>query len=100
MLKKKFFKTKPTCQVTFHLPEDVEAKEANLVGEFNAWDATATPMKKVKGVWKTTLELEKDREYQFRYVVDGGEWYNDEAADNYVPNFIDGDNCVVVTHPN
>ena len=100
MLKKKYFKSKPTCQVTFHLPKDVKAKEVSLVGEFNGWDKAATPLKKVKSVWKATLELEKDKEYQFRYLVDGQAWHNDEAADSYVPNFIDGDNSVVVTYKN
>jgi 1,4-alpha-glucan branching enzyme len=100
MLAKKFFKSKRTCEVTFQLPRGVEAKKASLAGEFNGWDPRADPLKKVKGVWKASLQLEKDREYQFRYVVNGGEWYNDDAADKYVPNHIDGENSVVVTYQN
>ncbi len=97
MLKKRFFKTKDTCKVTFELPEAIEAKSAALAGDFNGWDANATPLKKVKGTWKVTLELEKGREYQYRYFVNGAEWYNDWHADKYVPNNVDGDNSVVVT---
>jgi 1,4-alpha-glucan branching enzyme len=97
MLKKRFFKTKPTCQVTFHLPKEVEAKRANLVGEFNDWDETADPMKKVKGVWKTTLELDQGKAYEFRYLVNGSEWHNDDAADRYVPNDVGSENSVVTT---
>ena len=97
MLTKRFFKTKSTCQVTFQLPEGIAAREASLVGDFNGWDDSVNPLKKVKGVWKTRLELEKGREYQFRYLVNGNEWHNDEAADSYVPNNIEGDNSVVVT---
>jgi 1,4-alpha-glucan branching enzyme len=97
MLTKKFSKSKPTCQVTFQLPAGVNAYQAYLVGEFNNWDATSTPLKKVQGVWKTTLVLDKGREYQFRYCVNGGKWINDESADKYVPNNVDGDNSVVVT---
>ena len=97
MLKKRFFKTKNTCQVTFHLPKDIKAESAALVGEFNHWDESATPMKKVKAVWKTTLELEQGQEYQFRYLVNGTDWHNDPAADKYVANNIDGDNSVVLT---
>lgn len=100
MLKKRFFKTKSTCQVTFELPEAIEAKSAAVVGEFNEWDTAATPLKKVKGVWKTTVELEKDKAFQYRYLVNGKEWYNDWQADDYVPNSIDGDNSVVKTHLN
>lgn len=98
MLNKKFLKSKSTCKVTFELPKSVEAKKAAVVGDFNDWDATANPLKKVKNVWKTTLELEQGKEYQFRYFVNGEEWHNDEAADSYVPNQIDGDNSVVVTY--
>lgn len=97
MLKKRFFKTKPTCQVTFHLPKEVEAKRANLVGEFNDWDETADPMRKVKGVWKTTLELNQGKAYEFRYLVNGSEWHNDDAADRYVPNDVGSENSVVTT---
>lgn len=97
MLNKKFLKSKSACQVTFQLPQEIEAKEVSVVGEFNGWNAHANPMKKVKNVWKTTLELEQGREYQFRYLVNGQEWHNDEAADYYVPNNIDGDNSVVIT---
>ena len=97
MLKKKFFKTKSTCQVTFQLPGEIKAESAALVGEFNNWDESATPMKKVKAVWKTTLELDQGREYQFRYLVNGTDWHNDPAADKFVPNNIDGNNSVVLT---
>jgi len=97
MINKRFFKTKDTVQVTFELPKEIEAEQASLVGEFNDWDASANPLKKVKGIWKTSLELEKGGEYQFRYLVNGEEWHNDDAADKYVPNNVNGDNSVVVT---
>ena len=100
MLKKKFLKSKPTCEVTFQLPQQIEAEQASVAGEFNNWDPAANPLKKVKGVWKTTLKLEEGHEYQYRYVVNSGEWYNDYDADKYVPNSIDGENSVVVTYQN
>jgi 1,4-alpha-glucan branching enzyme len=97
MLTKKYIKSRNVCQVTFELPAEVEAKEAYLVGDFNGWDQTGTPMKKVKGVWKATVDLEPNREYQYRYLVNGSQWHNDMNADRYVPNNIDGDNSVVNT---
>ena len=100
MLKKKFNKTQPICDVTFQLPAVIEAKQASIAGDFNDWNPAATPLKKVKGVWQTTPKLEQGREYQYRYFVNGGEWYNDYEADKYVPNQIDGDNSVVVTYNN
>jgi 1,4-alpha-glucan branching enzyme len=87
--------------VTFQLPEQVEAKkEACVVGEFNNWDENANPMRKTKGTWKTTLKLDAGKEYQFRYLVDGQSWYNDDSADKYVSNNIDGENSVLVISNN
>lgn len=96
MIKKQFFKSK--CKVTFEMPKDIEAKTVAVVGDFNNWDKSATPLKRLKsGVWKTTIDLQKDDSYQFRYLIDGQSWVNDQDADSYVSNNIDGDNSVVVT---
>lgn len=98
MLKKQYLKTKNVCKVTFSLPAAVQGETVFLVGDFNNWDEKATPMKRQKdGSFTTVLELEKGREYQFRYLVNGTEWHNDWEADRYVPNPFSGDNSVVVT---
>jgi 1,4-alpha-glucan branching enzyme len=97
MLKKQYLKTKSVCKVTFYLPEAINGDEVFLVGDFNDWDETATPMERLKdGRYKVTLNLEKGQEYQFRYLVDG-EWHNDWEADKYVLNPFSGDNSVVST---
>ena len=98
MLKKKFLKTKPVCEVTFQLPEEIEAKKVSVVGDFNDWDPEANPLRKRKGVWKTKLKLDQGREYEYRYYVNGEEWHNDHNADKYVPNNMGGENSVVDTH--
>lgn len=96
MLKKRFFKTK--CKVTFETLENFEATSVALVGDFNNWEKSTTPMKRLKsGIWKTTIDLDKDSTYQYRYLIDGVKWENDQFADGYVPNNVDGDNCVVIT---
>ncbi len=98
MLKKQVLKSKPVCKVTFTLPEAIKAESAYLVGDFNDWDEQATIMKKARnGHFSVTLELEKGREYQFRYLVNGTEWHNDWHADKYLPNPFSGDNSVVTT---
>lgn len=98
MLKKQHLKTKPICKVTFYTPAAIEAESVYLVGDFNQWDETATPMEMLKdGRFKVTLELEAGKEYQFRYLVDKSEWHNDWEADKYVPNPFSGDNSVVIT---
>jgi 1,4-alpha-glucan branching enzyme len=96
MLKKQYLKTKPVCKVTFALPAQVQAESVYLVGDFNNWDETVTPMKQHKdGSFSVTLELPVRRDYQFRYLVNGSEWHNDWEADKYVQNPFSGDNSVV-----
>lgn len=99
-LAKQFLKSKPVCKVTFSLsPETVNgAKSVALVGEFNDWDAAAAPLKKQKdGSYKATVELPVGGEYQFRYLIDGETWCNDDTADKYVQSGVSSDdNSVIV----
>ncbi len=86
-IKKQFLKTRPICKVTFRLSknEALDAKHVFLVGEFNNWNETATPMRSLKkGGFVITLDLEKEQEYQFRYFFDRIIWKNDAHADKYV----------------
>jgi len=98
-IKKQFLKRKPVCKVTFRIPEEIgnSAKTAHVVGEFNNWNFSSTPMKKLKtGVFTATLNLGKGREYQFRYLLDNKKWENDMGADKFVPTpFGDSENSVV-----
>jgi 1,4-alpha-glucan branching enzyme len=75
-------------QVTFELSSALWAERVNLVGDFNDWDTTATPMTRNRSDanWKVTIELEVGRAHRFRYLVDGKEWLNDWHADDHVEN--------------
>ncbi|MBN2298235.1 MAG: isoamylase early set domain-containing protein [Deltaproteobacteria bacterium] len=99
-IKKQYLKSKPVCKVTFTLNKHMtgSAGRVFLVGEFNDWDTQALPMKPVKdGVFNLTVNLEKGHEYQFRYLLDGDTWENDDCADKYVRTpFGDSDNSVVI----
>ncbi len=98
-LTKKYLKTKPVCKVTFKLTPEVSEKiaKANLVGDFNNWDVDAFKMTKKKdGTFSRIVDLEVGKKYQFRYLIDGEHWINDEKADDYVPNGVSFEsNCVV-----
>ena len=85
-IKKQFLKSKPVCKVGFKLAKDqaMNAAKVNLVGDFNNWNETSDELKPMKdGSFSLTLELESGREYQFRYLVDGSNWINDEEADRF-----------------
>ena len=103
MIKKQYIKSRQVSKVTFalsktELPAGIEVESIYLVGEFNDWDHTSTPMVSNKrGVYKATLELEPDRTYQFRYLVNDEHWCNDWNADAYTPGNFGADNCVLNT---
>ncbi len=98
MLKKRFIKSRNTVQVTFYTAKAIGADSICLVGDFNDWDETATPMTPLKdGRFKVMLELEPECDYEFRYLVNGDEWHNDWESERYVPNPHGSENCVVST---
>ena len=82
---KQYLKSKPVCKVTFTVPAE-EAKEVKVVGSFNGWDTKKNPLKKLKnGSFKGTIDLESEKSYEFRYVIDGN-YVNDEQADAFAWN--------------
>jgi hypothetical protein len=95
MLNKRFFKKGSECEVTFRIaPQD--AGEVVLLTEVNGWQPI--PMQQLKsGEFKTRVKLPTGRHVQFRYLIDGSRWENDDAADGYVPNEHGSENSVVDT---
>ena len=75
-------------RVTFGLPDTTRADRISVVGEFNDWDSTATPMRRRSSDagWTVTLVLKAGQRYRFRYLLDGREWLNDWYADDYEDN--------------
>jgi len=98
-IRKQFLKGKPVCKVTFKIPEAVGdgAENAYVVGQFNDWSTSATPMKRMKnGTFTATVELETGRPYQFRYLLGQSDWENDPEADAYLStHFGDSQNSVI-----
>ena len=88
MITKEPAKKTGAVRVTFELSSALWAERVNLVGEFNDWDTTATPMVRSRSDanWKATLELPEGQSYRFRYLVDGKEWLNDWHADDHIEN--------------
>ncbi len=76
-----------TKKITFSLPAEIVADAAAglLLGEFNNWNKDqGFSLKKSKdGSMKTTVELEAGKSYEYRYLLDGGRWVNDENASAY-----------------
>jgi len=97
-IKKQFLKSKPVCKVTFKVSKEMagEASKVNLAGEFNNWNETSDELNTLKdGSFSLTLDLETGRSYAFRYLLDGSQWINDEAADRYQNSGFNSQNSVV-----
>ncbi len=99
-LQKKYLKSRPMSKVTFRLPAEAVPADAivTLVGEFNNWDPSGTPMTALKsGEYKVTLDLPVGHQYEFRYLINGRIWENDWEADRYAPSGLGTEeNSVVV----
>ena len=55
------------------------AKSVTVVGDFNDWDAAATPLLASRGVWSVAVPLQPGR-HRYGFVVDGTRWLADPAA--------------------
>jgi hypothetical protein len=57
-----------------------EAGSVALVGDFNDWDLTATPLRQgAGGTWSASLRLPPGR-HRYAFVVDGSRWIADPTA--------------------
>ena len=99
-IRKQYTNNGTVCRVTFTVPREATKNASNVtvVGEFNNWNPSATPMRKQKtGEFTTTIDLTPGKEYQFRYLINQTNWENDPSADKYVPTtFANTENSVVV----
>ncbi|NOU46098.1 MAG: glycoside hydrolase [Bacteroidales bacterium] len=99
-IKKQSLKSKSVTKVSFKISKEqaVNASEVALVGDFNRWNPSSDVMKPLKdGSFSHAIELENGAEYQFRYVADQTNWFNDDEADKQLASSIGGAfNSVVV----
>lgn len=82
-------------KVTFVVPEDTVEGAVAVVGDFNDWDPTATPLRKQGNQRRAALTVPSGRRYAFRYLGQDGRWFNDDAADDYEGNDYGGQNGVI-----
>lgn len=82
-------------RIVFELPSCLWADRIFLVGDFNAWQETTTPMQQDRdGVWRATVDLPKGSTCQFRYLIDG-QWKTDYHADGFAESGFGAENSVV-----
>jgi hypothetical protein len=76
------------------------ANAVSLVGDFNGWNARATPMRPTTraGVWSVTLPLAEGR-HLYAYIVNGTQWMADPAAPIASDDGFGHKNSVILVRP-
>jgi len=59
--------------------EAADASQLSVVGDFNNWDVTATPMTLDAGVWSASLPMSQGR-HVYAFVINGDRWIADPRA--------------------
>jgi 1,4-alpha-glucan branching enzyme len=68
-------------RVTFVLPADEPPAAVSVVGDFNDWNPFAHPLRKRgNGTRSTVVSVPARSTLRFRYLADGGLWFDDETA--------------------
>jgi 1,4-alpha-glucan branching enzyme len=78
--------TKPgrdgAVRVTFALPVDEPRGAVSVVGDFNDWNPFAHPLRKrTNGTRSAAVTVPAGTTLRFRYLAEGGRWFNDETAE-------------------
>lgn len=98
-IKKQFLKSKDAYKVTWSIDKKTAGKadSISLSGSFNNWSHDSDPFQKLKnGTFKLVMELPKGTEHEFRYLVNGTEWINEEQADGFTDNLTSNEqNCIL-----
>lgn len=84
-------------RVTFCLPSSFWADTIHVVGDFNDWSPTATPMQLNDEQWSVTLDLDSETSFEYRYLVNNTDWVTDWQSDHFAQGETGGDNSVIVT---
>jgi len=86
-----------TSKVTFVLPKEAveNAETVAVLGDFNNWQNGVVLAKQKDGSFKTAVELEKGRSYEYRFLINGEKWENDWSAEAYAPTPFGNFNSVV-----
>jgi len=72
-------------EVLFVVPA-LNAQNVSVVGDFNAWEATALSDDNQDGIWTASIPLAPGR-YEYAFVIDERWWGQDPLADEYVRSF-------------
>ena len=68
-------------RIQFVLPDDIHAGQVSAVGSFNDWKPGAhTLVRRSNGTRSVTVAVPAGQPIEFRYLGEGGLWFDDEDA--------------------
>ena len=74
------------AKIVFVLPDEVHAGAVSVVGTFNDWKPGAHRLvKRSNGTRSVSVAVPRGQDVQFRYLGDGGVWFDDPDADAITP---------------
>lgn len=87
-------RTTDGVKLTFSLALD---RPVSVVGDFNHWNPAAHPLKpRTNGKRSVVVTLPPGSRHAFRYLAEGGQFFDDPEADGYEDNGYGGTHGVVV----
>jgi hypothetical protein len=75
-----------STKIQFVLPDNIHAGAVSAVGTFNDWTPGAHKLvRRANGTRSVTVTVPKGESVQFRYLGEGGFWFDDEDAHAITP---------------
>ncbi len=94
MVQKTYYKTKDYCKVKFSFKTE-NAETIEILGLNSDWQKSVIMSRKKDGSFSADVNLPKDSQHEFKYLVNEQLWINDPEADSEVPNVYGGSNSVI-----
>lgn len=94
MVKKTYYKTKDYCKVKFSFKVE-NAETVEILGLNSDWENSVIMSRKKDGSFSADVNLPKDSQHEFKYLVNNADWLNDPEADGQTPNEFGGTNSVI-----
>ena len=84
--------------VTFILPENHPYGATSVVGDFNNWNPNTHAFQKQENdTFSISVILPTGQQFRFRYLGEGGKWFDEDASDGYEPNEYGSGNSILDT---
>lgn len=94
MIRRQPTKNGDKVNITFELAIEEHEEDVFVVGDFNRWSVTETPLRRRGNVRSASLMLVAGRRYAFRYYQ-AGKWFNDHDADEHEANHFGETNSII-----